>query len=83
MGSMSAKTKVMLRKPRAKDAQLKAFATEDLGKQDGLRSVIIRPKGKVISISRERDLVQELKLAGETRGLGYPTMLKLTRGKRA
>ena len=73
----SAKTKGMLREPREKDAQLKAFETEDLGRQEGLQAVVIRPKGKVTSISLEPDLVQGLKIAGEKRGLGYQTMLKL------
>ncbi len=67
-------------KQTCKDAQIEEFETRDLGadiRASGVTPVVIRPKGQPTSIVLEPDLVEQLRVKGRKRGLGYQTMLKL------
>lgn len=67
-------------KQEKKDAQVEVFDTQDLGadiRTSGVRPVVIRPRGRPTSIVLEPDLIEQLRLKGHKRGLGYQTMLKL------
>lgn len=63
-----------------RDKQLAEFETRDLGadiQASGVTPVVIHPKGQPTSIVLEPDLVEQLRIKGDKRGLGYQTMLKL------
>lgn len=67
-------------KRKVKDKQLEEFETRDLGadiRASGVTPVVVRPKGQPTSILLEPDLVEQLRVKGSKRGLGYQTMLKL------
>lgn len=63
-----------------KDPQIEEFETHDLGadiRASSVTPLVIRPKGQPTSILLEPDLVEQLRVKGNKRGLGYQTMLKL------
>lgn len=65
---------------KVKDQQLEEFEARDLGADihaSGVIPLVVRPKGQPTSILLESDLVEQLRVKGRKRGLGYQTMLKL------
>lgn len=62
-----------------RDLQIEEFERRDLGKDleaSGM-GLVIRPRSRPTSILLDENLVEQLRLKGAKRGLGYQTMLKV------
>jgi predicted DNA binding CopG/RHH family protein len=69
-----------MKKRAVLDAQIEEFEARDLGsdiRASGVTPVVIHPKQRPTSILLEPELVEQLRVKGSKRGLGYQTMLKL------
>jgi predicted DNA binding CopG/RHH family protein len=74
-----AKPKANYKAASGYDAQLEEFQTRDLGtsmRASGAGQMINR-KTKPTSLLLEPDLINDLRIKGAKRGLGYQTMLKM------
>jgi uncharacterized protein (DUF4415 family) len=74
----NSKAKRSARRTAAKDPVLHEFETKDLGEdmRASGTAVVVYPRSMPTSILLPRDLLSQLRVAGEKRGVGYQTMLK-------
>lgn len=72
------------RKPKSnkvsepRDLQLEEFETKDLGEDIAASgSMTFIPRKYPTSVLLDREMIEKLRIAGEKRGIGYQTMMKI------